>query len=80
LRQEKEDAITWYAIASGVRHEPFLPTPVCGDHRLASAKDDKRMAHRGIRRKQNLALNTSIDYENLRLPRRLECAWNNTYS
>lgn len=47
---------------------------------LASAKDDKRTAHRGVRRKQNLALKTSIDYENLLLPHRLECAWNNTYS
>jgi hypothetical protein len=39
---------------------------------LASAKDDKRMAHRGVRRKQNLALKTSTDYENLPLPHRLE--------
>jgi hypothetical protein len=46
---------------------------------IASAKDDKRMAHRGVRRKQNLALKTSSDYENLLLPHRLECAWNNTY-
>ena len=30
------------------------------------------MAHRGVRRKQNLALKTSIDYENLLLPHRLE--------
>ena len=47
---------------------------------LASAKNDKRIAHRGVRRKQNLALKTSIDCENLLLPHRLECAWNNTYS
>lgn len=46
----------------------------------ASAKHDKRMAHRGVRRKQNLALSTSEDYENLLLPHHLECAWNNTYS
>ena len=46
---------------------------------LASAKNDKRMAYRGVRRKQNLALKTSIDYENLLFPHRLECAWNNTY-
>ena len=46
----------------------------------ASAKDDKRMAHRGVRRQQNLALKISTDYENLLLPHRLECAWNNTYS
>jgi hypothetical protein len=46
----------------------------------ASAKDDKRMAHCGVRRKQNLALKTCADYENFLLPHRFECAWNNTYS
>ena len=45
----------------------------------ASAKDDKRLAHRGVRRKQNLALRTCCDFETLLLPHRLECAWNNTY-
>jgi hypothetical protein len=45
----------------------------------ASAKDDKRMAHRGVRRKQNLALKTCADYEDLLVPHRLECAWNNNY-
>jgi len=45
----------------------------------ASAKDDKRMAHRGARRKQNLALKTCADYEDFLLPHRLECAWNNTW-
>jgi hypothetical protein len=45
----------------------------------ASAKDDKRMAHRGARRKQNLALITCADYESLLIPHRLECAWNNNY-
>jgi hypothetical protein len=45
----------------------------------ASAKQDKRMAHRGVRRNQKLALSTCEDYENLLLPHRLECAWNNTY-
>ncbi len=38
------------------------------------------MAHRGVRRRQNLALKTSINYENLLLPHRREYAWNNTYS
>jgi len=46
---------------------------------IASAKDDKRVAHRGVRRKQNLALKTCTDYEDLLLPHRLECAWNDTY-
>ncbi|MFZ0303949.1 MAG: hypothetical protein WAL75_14765 [Terracidiphilus sp.] len=45
----------------------------------ASAKDDKRLAHRGVRRKQNLALKTCADYENLLLPHPLECPWNNNY-
>ena len=47
---------------------------------FASAKNDKRMAHRGVRRKQNLALKTSVDYESLLPPHRFECASNNTYS
>ena len=45
----------------------------------ASAKDDKRMAHRGVRRNQNLALKTCTEYEDFLAPHRLECAWNNTY-
>jgi hypothetical protein len=45
----------------------------------ASAKRDKQMAHRGVRRKQDLALKNCLDYENLLLPDKLECAWNNTY-
>ena len=46
---------------------------------VASAKDDKRMAHRGVRRKQNLALKACLGYETLLLPHPLECAWNNTW-
>ena len=46
----------------------------------ASAKDDKRMAHQGVPRKEKLALKKCRDYENLLPPHRLECAWNNTYS
>jgi hypothetical protein len=45
----------------------------------ASARDDKRMAHRGVRRKQNFALKICADYEDFVAPHRLECAWNNTY-
>jgi len=45
----------------------------------ASAKNDKRMAHRGVRRKQNLALKSCADYETLLIPHELECAWNNNY-
>ncbi len=46
---------------------------------VASAKDDKRLAHRGVRRKQNLALKISLDYETLLLPHPLECPWNNPW-
>ena len=45
----------------------------------ASAKNDKRMAHRGVRRKQNQALRTRLDLENLVLPHYLECPWNNVW-
>lgn len=45
----------------------------------ASAKDDKRLAHRAVRRKQNLALKTCHDYESLVLPHPLECPWNDTW-
>ena len=47
---------------------------------LASAKRDKQLAHRGVRRKQNLALKTCGEFEDLLLPHRLECPWNNTYN
>jgi len=46
---------------------------------LASAKSDKQMAHRGVRRKQELALKACPDFEDLLLPHQLECAWNNNY-
>ena len=73
--------MTWYAICvqECVMSRSYR-RPYAAITGLASAKDDKRMAHRGVRRKQNLALKNSIDYENLLLPHRLECAWNNTYS
>ena len=45
---------------------------------LASAKNDKQLAHRGVRRKQNLALKVCADYESLLLPHPLECHWNDT--
>ena len=47
---------------------------------LSSAKWDKQMAHRGVRRKQNLALKTCTDYEDFFTPHRLECHWNDTYN
>lgn len=45
----------------------------------ASAKDDKRLANRGVRRKHNLALKICSDFENLLLPHRFECPWNEIY-
>jgi hypothetical protein len=47
---------------------------------LSSAKWDKQMAHRGVRRKQNLVLKTCAYHENLLIPHRLECRWNDTYN
>jgi hypothetical protein len=46
---------------------------------VASAKRDKQLAHRGVRRKHNLALKACLDYESLLLPHAFECSWNNTY-
>ena len=46
----------------------------------ASAKDDKRLAHRGVRRKQDLALKTCVDFEHFLLPHQRECPWNNPWS
>jgi hypothetical protein len=47
---------------------------------VASAKCDKQMARRGVRRKQNSALKTCLDFESFLLPHRLECHWNETYN
>ena len=44
-----------------------------------SAKDDRRLAHRGVRRNQNLALKICADCEDFLVRRLLECAWNNNY-
>jgi hypothetical protein len=45
----------------------------------ASAKSDKQLAHRGVRRKQDLTIKTCLDFEDLILPHALECPWNNTW-
>jgi hypothetical protein len=45
----------------------------------ASAKSDKQLAHRGVRRKQNLSIKTCLNFEELLLPHPLECPWNNTW-
>jgi hypothetical protein len=57
----------------------FTRRPYAAITGTASAKDDKCMAHRGVRRKQNLALKSCTDYEDFLAPHRLECAWNNTW-
>ena|SRR5579872_1755409 len=54
--------------------------PYCSICGAASAKSDKRLAARGVRRKQNLALATAIDYEGFLLPHKFECAWNEVYA
>jgi hypothetical protein len=53
--------------------------PYAAINGTASAKDDKRLAHRGVRRKQNVTLRICGDYENLLLPHRFECARNEIY-
>ena len=50
---------------------------ICGG---ASAKRDKRTAARGVRRVQKLALQVAGDHDNLLLPHRYECPWNETWS
>lgn len=51
---------------------------ICGHD--VSAKDDKRLAARGVRRKQNQWLRTTQDFEeNGLVPHRLECHWNEVY-
>jgi len=50
---------------------------VCGNR---SAKQDKRLAARGVRRAQNHALRTfSGDWDDFMMPVRHECHWNETY-
>ncbi len=59
------------------KHKPFQA--ICGGD---SAKKDKVLAHRGVRRVHRLALHNALksgEYDVL-LPHRLECAWNNVYT
>jgi hypothetical protein len=57
------------------KHQPFMA--VCGN---GSAKQDKVMAHRGVRRTQKAYIRSTFEYEDFLLPHRLECPWNETYS
>jgi hypothetical protein len=45
----------------------------------SSAKSDKRFANRGVRRAHNRNLKCCTDLENLLLPHRLECSWNEVW-
>ena len=44
-----------------------------------SAADDKRLAARGVRRKQNQWLRKTVDFDEAMVPHRLECPWNEVY-
>lgn len=50
---------------------------ICG---RGSAKQDKRMAARGVRRTFKHALHQETDFDDFTPPHRLECPWNDTYS
>jgi hypothetical protein len=59
------------------RHQPFQA--ICGS---GSAKHDKQLANRGVRKAHRSALHKAVieqDYDVL-LPHRLECSWNQVYS
>jgi hypothetical protein len=45
-----------------------------------SAHNDKKIAARGLRRRQNQWLHTLEDVDGALIPHRLECAYNNTYN
>jgi hypothetical protein len=49
---------------------------ICG---TGSAKHDKQLANRGVRRIQNRALRLADDFEEFLLPDEYECPWNETY-
>lgn len=60
------------------KKQPFQS--VCGG---GSAKHDKVLAHRGVRRAHRRTLHLAFqqqDFENFLLPHRHECAWNEVYS
>ena len=45
-----------------------------------STADDKRLAARGVRRKQNQWLRKTVDFGEAIVPHRLECPWNEVYA
>jgi hypothetical protein len=54
--------------------------PACAITGTSSAKQDKIHAHRGHRAAQKQALRECVDWDELLMPHRLECAGNETYS
>jgi hypothetical protein len=46
---------------------------------VSSAKSDKRLAHKGVRRAHKASLKTCTDFENFLLPHNRECHWNEVY-
>ena len=53
--------------------------PFASVTRVRSAADDKRLAARGVRRKQNQWLRKTADFDEAIVPHRLECPWNEVY-
>ena len=54
--------------------------PFAAIYSRARGKSDKQLAHRGVRRKQDLAIRICLDYDTFLVPHRLECHWNDTYN
>jgi len=59
------------------KHKPFQS--ITGTY---SAKQDKRLANRGVRKAHREALHKALLYQDydVLLPHRLECSWNEVYS
>jgi hypothetical protein len=54
-------------------------TPFASVTGVRSAADDKRLAARGVRRKQNQWLRKTADFDKAIVPHRIECPWNVVY-
>ena len=54
--------------------------PYAANNGTVSAKADKRLANRGVRRRQNHALKICPDFEDHLPPHRYECAWNDVWN
>lgn len=56
------------------KHQPFMA--ICGNR---GAKDDKRLANRGVRRTHKQSIRKTDDFESFLLPHRLECTYNDVW-